>query len=247
MEFQYVSIIKHYSTFNHQIPASKVSIFSCVQWVAYLDYAQWVAYLEYARFALMGSYICSQVSIVFERSMAIVFLSTYEYRAHAWIIALGFTLEAVAIVVCYMLLSYSKSKFADSLHLNLDVIGLLPFVIMGLLTNIACYLVGVLSSISMNTLAFKFFIGIGKVNNFLYKNAFRNNDMYTLSQKYQLSENIRTSLMLKRIAFSLFILNLLTQGVSDRSSYVCSCSNLVADLQRIPDRETLPAIIKYCV
>ena len=58
------------------------------------------------------------------------------------------------------------------------------------------------------------FIFIYKFNCRKYKLALWDN-RYTLSQRFQLSENMKTAILMKRVYFFVFISNFITFGVSD--------------------------------
>lgn len=74
-------------------------MFSCVEWIATI---------EYIRFGLMGSYACILKSVVVERFLALYNLSTYETHSYKWFTFVCITAQIGVGTAAFLLIYYSR-------------------------------------------------------------------------------------------------------------------------------------------
>ncbi|KAI6217596.1 hypothetical protein M3Y95_01206100 [Aphelenchoides besseyi] len=127
--------------------------------------------IEFIRLSFMAAYLGALQCIIMERFIALYLISSYEKRSHSWITVLGIAIQMFGGLVVYTLLVKDK--------VNLILLS-------------ACATI-------VTIFGYIFFKIVQQINNKLYKAAC-SSDSYTLSHRYQLCENIRTSQILKRVS-----------------------------------------------
>ncbi|KAI6202454.1 hypothetical protein M3Y96_00950700 [Aphelenchoides besseyi] len=183
MRLIYGIIVSYYAIMSSRVfsmifmlrQASKMYLFTCVD---FLDQ------IEFIRLSSMAIYLSSLLCIIMERFVALYLISSYEKHSHLWITVLGIAIQMFSGLVVYVLLVKGKPKVRILLYGYLDKVNLIFLSAYAILITIFGYI---------------FFNIVQEINNKLYKTAC-SCDSYTLSHRYQLCENIRTSQILKRVS-----------------------------------------------
>ncbi|KAI6185981.1 Sre G protein-coupled chemoreceptor [Aphelenchoides besseyi] len=139
---------------------------------------------EYGRIGFFGSYFSALSSLSIERFIATIQLSIYEKENHLNIFLLSIAIQTFSFFFAYII----------------NINNVVPFEYI------------VLASVFVNLLIFVSFIFTERINFRWYKDVQSSPiGLYTLSERFQLSENVRTSRILRETLTLCFTLNIVCQ------------------------------------
>ncbi|WKX88988.1 hypothetical protein Q1695_008550 [Nippostrongylus brasiliensis] len=142
-------------------------------WHSTPSHEESVYYLTAAEFVCIVALICQIPHVVAERGFATLMFSDYEKRNNTRIVLFGCLLQYLCGVVAVITLHQGLLQF-----LTCAIIGLCL-----IFTSTACYYI------------------FNAINQKRYRKSISVGTTYTLSQRFQLSENIRTSSLLRYVCF----------------------------------------------